>query len=870
MTIHPTRGFSRLAGVVCVALLSAAISSSQSCPTAPATDPTQGEVPLKCASGWEARLIFDAGVGVWTVACAQVQPQFGCPEVIALDDRGRCTVLRSYSGKWTPQPTIEDGQWFAPVASGELDPTLDGVELYTGGQGGRLWQIRPRPSAHFDCRVIDAWPGEEIHTLVLDDLDPGHEGAELLVFLASGQVYAVASGEGTSPGLQVREVARLPGRVRQAVMLPAERGQAPWVATVSRAGVIALVRLRGTELERRVIGEEPMGLGRVALSSEPDGKAVLYVSRDDGVILRWAGRPDSGFEREIVFAGPQGPRGVAVGRFHEDPRRECVAVFGYSCDVELLTRLSGEPWQRETIFTDVDKGHWLAVAELDGRNGTDELIGSGYGGRVFLLSRPPGYGLRDRGSAVASPAPTVVDEATRPLRVGLRARGGGAAKLTPLRYTGGFEPKTMLYETLVRRGDGGRIVPGLASSWTFEDEGRSVRFELRTGARFHDGTKVTAEAVRQHFRRWIGFPEHRWLGCNQRIVDVVVESERVFRVVMDRPWALLPDLCAINPCAIVGPGARDREGEFVRPVGTGPFRFVTELGAGRSWRVNRFGEAGAEGDPIDVEVFARDQPQQPIDALLRGDIDVFVGCWDEDLPAERLHGLRRDPSICIVEAPGSSVVSLSLRLTSGPTADLEVRRRIAAAISRDELVRRVEGGYADPCDAWAAPGVEVWPRAPNGEAAAEPPAEPNGPVATIALRIATGRGGRPARVAAVVAEQLGRAGFRVELVDERDAHDLAVAVSHGVPYDPHSTLSRLSSPGVSPELRSLVGEAQSTPDEQRRLPIYARIQALLDRELPLIPLYAPRRIALHRAGIGGVRLGIDVYQVDLTGLRRAP
>ena len=38
------------------------------------------------------------------------------------------------------------------------------------------------------------------------------------------------------------------------------------------------------------------------------------------------------------------------------------------------------------------KGHWLGVAEVDGRNATRELIASGYGSRIVLLSRPPGYG----------------------------------------------------------------------------------------------------------------------------------------------------------------------------------------------------------------------------------------------------------------------------------------------------------------------------------------------------------------------------------------------------------------------------------------------------------------------------------------------
>jgi hypothetical protein len=42
------------------------------------------------------------------------------------------------------------------------------------------------------------------------------------------------------------------------------------------------------------------------------------------------------------------------------------------------------------------------VGELDGRNGTDELIATGFGADVVLLARPIGYGLA---GAAVDPAP---------------------------------------------------------------------------------------------------------------------------------------------------------------------------------------------------------------------------------------------------------------------------------------------------------------------------------------------------------------------------------------------------------------------------------------------------------------------------------
>src|SRR5690606_24323730 len=150
--------------------------------------------------------------------------------------------------------------------------------------------------------------------------------------------------------------------------------------------------------------------------------------------------------------------------------------------------------------------------------------------------------------------------AARPWRLAVRAADIALEELSPLRYQGGFATKTMVYETLVRRGADGRIVPGLASSWQVSDGGRTFSFRLRDGARFHDGEPVTPEAVALHFRRWVGLPEHDWLRSNRRIVAVEALPPAELRIRLDRPHALLPDLCAINPTATRGPGPPGREG----------------------------------------------------------------------------------------------------------------------------------------------------------------------------------------------------------------------------------------------------------------------------------------------------------------------
>ncbi|HEX5052241.1 MAG TPA: ABC transporter substrate-binding protein [Planctomycetota bacterium] len=504
---------------------------------------------------------------------------------------------------------------------------------------------------------------------------------------------------------------------------------------------------------------------------------------------------------------------------------------------------------------------------------------------------------------------------TPPIRIALRARSGAADRLTPLRYLGGFETKTLIYETLVRRGPDGRIVPSLAN-WQIGEHGKSFRFTLRPGATFQDGTPVTAQAVKAHFQRWVGLPEHDWLPANQHIAEVAVESASTFVVRLDEPYPLLGDLAAINPCAIVAPAARDWEGEFQRPLGSGAFHFLGTTEAG-CWRLQR-SEPG--GPIVEIHAFPRSnldpgRNEAPLDELAAGRLDAFLSGWDEDLPARRLDEFAKDPRFVVQASPGSSVVYVSFRLLDGPTADVAIRRRIAGAIDRGALIAELEGGRAEPCTAWAAPSILFWPRRPLPP----PPADPGPGTPRVALRIAAARlNTRALRVAHAVAAQLAPHGFDVEVVklDARteatasmhtggtiapltlesgpvraaanrevrrvaETADLCIEITHGAPYDPQLSLVSRWGPlenhnedeprpenGVDPVLRALVAQTLTIPDELECVPVYAQIQARMDQEALMVPLYSPHHLAVRSVSIDGIELGPDIYRVDLTKLRR--
>ena len=369
---------------------------------------TTAQQPLPAAEGWDAALIHRATGGVWYAFVDQAIEAFGAPEAIFADDDGRVTVLSVYSGKWTERPVNPNGQWLAPSRPADVDPRVPGKEIYAAGMAGNVHRIvvtEPRTNRYqLDSVEIAHVADEEFHCIVAADLIPEQPGDELLVFGLSGNVYRLApSLRDGDPGdsiFTLTRVAMLPGRVRDAVVIPQGRG-APHLVGVSRSGHLLAMRLTPDGLEHEVLAREPMGLGRIARQeATTTRREALYATRDDGVVLRFELLAD-GVLREAIFAGSQGPRGVAVGRFDEDPSCESVAVFGYSRSVQMLTRRGEGPWNAQTIYTDADQGHWLTVGEVDGRNGTDELIATGFGGQVVLLARPPGYGLP--GAAILEP-----------------------------------------------------------------------------------------------------------------------------------------------------------------------------------------------------------------------------------------------------------------------------------------------------------------------------------------------------------------------------------------------------------------------------------------------------------------------------------
>jgi hypothetical protein len=129
-----------------------------------------------------------------------------------------------------------------------------------------------------------------------------------------------------------------------------------------------------------------------------------------------------------------------------------------------------------------------------------------------------------------------------------------------------------LYETLVNVACDGTAQPGLAASWTCTADSTTWVFSLREDARFWDGTRITAEDVRQAWTRNQSdllpagaISPWNWINARDRGITAV--DARRLAIQLPEPQARFPLLLA-HPAAAVA----IRQPGWAWPVGSGPCR----------------------------------------------------------------------------------------------------------------------------------------------------------------------------------------------------------------------------------------------------------------------------------------------------------
>ena len=516
------------------------------------------------------------------------------------------------------------------------------------------------------------------------------------------------------------------------------------------------------------------------------------------------------------------------------------------------------------------------------------MIRPGMSRRAFVArSAGAGVGLLLAGCGGSS-SPT----GPRTVRLG----GGSFGLPSPFAYIAsiGYVQMIFLYDTLLWNDASGRLLPWLARRYERSRDGLTYIFELRDGIAWHDGRPLTAQDVAftfDYFRRQalgpliiaqpFGVKGARTLGR----LTVEVELELPAVTFLESVAGALP----IIPRHIWSgvddaPGAQDTD----VLVGSGPYRLESfSLGEGTALFVAN--ERYFLGAPFVGRIESRSADNELV-ALQAGEIDI-AETPPEGVADEVLAPFVADDALGTVSNTGGFSFMLLWNLTRGGALDdVRFRRACALAIDRREIVERLVAGNGVPGNPGFLPpdhpfhvDVEQYEFDPGaaerlleqaGYRRPGPDAvrtDPDGELLRVGILV--GNSPVPPFLDLLIAG-LARVGIELQPLSvdlptlfgrlQDGAYEMAVSLYPGpggtAPIaDPDGLRTFYSSRieerlqgargYVDEEFDRLAREQLVTADRQERMRLVARMQRLIARDVPVLPLYYPTLFSAFRRDV---------------------
>ncbi len=441
----------------------------------------------------------------------------------------------------------------------------------------------------------------------------------------------------------------------------------------------------------------------------------------------------------------------------------------------------------------------------------------------------------------------------------IMARAADTTGLDPHTQTAfaSFRLLELIYEPLVNLDTDLNIVPSLAESWEFSDDGLTLTFHLRQGVKFHNGADFTSEDVKATFARILD--EATGASARANYLSIAsIDTPDDYTVVFNLSEPDAPLLAALATTNAAMVDSADIASGDVATVanGTGPFMLeswtpdqTTMLKTNPNW----WGDA-PKIDGIEIRIIPDET--SILAALRAGTIDFAM--LNDPLVATLLID---DPTVVLNRVPSINYHVLQLRAAEPPLDQLAVRQAISCAIDRQEVLDVAslgEGKVTGPLTipAFALPTDDLFCYTRDLAKAQELMAQA-GLSDGFTLKVIAANSEPPTALAEAqtIQAQLADINITVEIeslelgvyVDRWLAGDFeaAVALNGGRP-DPYTMYARYwPSTGnlnnvagfVDPKLDQLFADGRSETDPQARYDTFAEFQTYITEQSPWVWLY---------------------------------
>lgn len=427
----------------------------------------------------------------------------------------------------------------------------------------------------------------------------------------------------------------------------------------------------------------------------------------------------------------------------------------------------------------------------------------------------------------------------------------------------------LLFDGLVARDASFHFTPALAERWEQPDP-LTLVFHLRNGVRFHDGRAMTARDVVWTLDSMRNGAVISPKAAAYASVDTVeARDERTVVLHLKHPDNFLLTNLSTGAIGIVPEGSGR---EFWRhPVGTGPFRFVSQ-------QIDQ--DVVIERNPLSWAVVPRLErvrfavvPDAITEALEleKGSGDVAVN----SLPMDALPVLAGQPNLQVEDGPGTEIQYLAFNTRDALLSDMRVRQAIACAIDRQMIIQTLLRGHARPAlsllpaSHWAWTGDVArydYDPARAGRLLDEAGYPRGRDGVRFNLTMKTSNAEDVRLLAAVLQQQLAKVGIALDLRSyefatfysdvTRGAFQMYSLRWIGGNEQPDIFSYVFSTKNFSPRganrghysnarLDALLDDAEASSDDTRRRADYVEAQQILARELPAINLWYLDTVVVH-------------------------
>ncbi|BCJ85517.1 ABC transporter substrate-binding protein [Effusibacillus dendaii] len=432
----------------------------------------------------------------------------------------------------------------------------------------------------------------------------------------------------------------------------------------------------------------------------------------------------------------------------------------------------------------------------------------------------------------------------------------------------------LAYETLVNYNGEMQPQPGLAKSWEFSDDKKTITLHLQENVKFQDGTDFNAEAVKFNIER--ANSDSSKVSDLKNVESVEAADPHTVKIHLKQPDSSIILALSDRAGMMVSPAAVKKYGNDYsqHPVGAGPFKMVNWVHSGEI-QYEKFADYWQKDQVHLNKITVKIMPDENsrLNALKSGQVQFY---WN--VSPDNYATLQNDSSITLSGKMTFLFANIYLNTTKPPFDNKNVRLALLYGIDRPQIVKGLFNGIGEPA-------YSTFPSGYWAHSDQMVPYDPdkakqylqNSGLSIVSFDMEVAANARDQRIAEAVQQQLKQIGITVNIKPAELTKAVATYFSEkqvpaflsywtGRP-DPQQTVNLfLGSKGfynaggyTVPEKESLISQAAQETDQVKRAKLYDQINKIAivqeAMDIPILFLKQTGAMNSHVKGFEPTALG---------------